>query len=227
MQRAPACKVSGNLVRELSGQGQRRGHEGFAHSRAGVEDGSALRREALDANDVARDRAGEVCDHALRALGHAHQPGNDRRLPGVQHTPSDFAGRVGGAAAEDLVEETVPLLPLLGLREATLCGVGLKAKALARDAEQVLEAEGRDGAGEGCGHRGPWVARVGQRRLLYVLLELEGRQDVAQGEPVAGWSLRRPLEGPLAHELLAVERRALRLDDGEALAKELAAELDS
>ena len=75
-----------------------------------------------------------------------------------------------------------------------------RAEALARDAEQVLEAEGRDGAGEGCGHCGPWVARVGQRRLLYVLLELEGRQDVAQGEPVAGWSLRRPLEGPLAHE---------------------------
>ena len=74
---------------------------------------------------------------------------------GVLHTPSDLAGGVRCTAAEILVEETVPLCPLAGLREATLFGVGLVAEALARDANQLLEAEGHNGAGEGGDHLGP------------------------------------------------------------------------
>ena len=138
MQRAPACKVSGNSVRELPGQGQRRGHEGFpAWSTA--------------AHDV-----GQVGDRPFGALRHAHQPCDDRALQGVLHTPSDLAGGVRCTAAEIFVEEAVPLCPLACLREATLCGVGLVAEALARDA---FEAEGHDGAGEGGGHLGQWVCQ--------------------------------------------------------------------
>ena len=150
--KAPGCKVSGNAVRELLDQGQHRGHEGFAHLPAWNTAARCGRRHWTLTTWGADE-------HFKSAIV--------RALQGVQHTLSDLAGGVGRTAAEVLVEEAVPLCPLAGLREATLFGVGLIAEALARDANQLLEAEGHDGAGEGGGHLGPWVCQPREGELTF------------------------------------------------------------